>query len=536
LFLLQIRHRKASSPTCFSGLSIGRISRSMSASRALALLLLPATLSACVTASGPTTVEDCRSRRDTATAVGALLGLGLGLAVGGDNKAAAAALGGVAGGAAGLAIGSYLEDRCVELVRAREAMTEGTIAWAEVDPPAQGGQEEKTGMLVAYNAPSMFAVGEAELGGAARDELTRLATVYREGTRKVLIVGHTDDTGPAVANQRLSERRAEVVARLFAAAGVPEERIYYRGAGESMPAVSNATPEGRARNRRVEVLEMVRETDLAAFEALRETRMANLTPPAEPSDAPAAVSTPVRAPAAAPAGGGTMPSAATDAVAGPATPTVVALRDGGIDLGGTPVDGVGTLASVVGERPDSGSEGLLGDLSFIGTAFARDEDEEEEVIPTGTACIGDEYKPLGVMRSLATGGAVSVPIRDHMPGLYGTSWVQTLNGSLVSLTKVRVLRNDAQPGGDPDVLVYRDYAGGNPAPDVSASGHVRTYKGDKGLLYRVFVDEADGWPLRCADIVFSLGNPPAVVHGALYYDWNRAVNIVPYHPHMASTH
>ncbi|MEO0731001.1 MAG: OmpA family protein, partial [Pseudomonadota bacterium] len=63
---------------------------------------------------------------------------------------------------------------------------------------------------------------------------------------------HTDASGPAAMNQRLSEERANAVRNALVAAGVTSVRLVSEGRGEAQPIASNRTPEGRARNRRIE--------------------------------------------------------------------------------------------------------------------------------------------------------------------------------------------------------------------------------------------------------------------------------------------
>lgn len=67
------------------------------------------------------------------------------------------------------------------------------------------------------------------------------------------IYGHADSTGPATYNQKLSERRAEAVVNYMAERGIEKERLTTKGFGETKPAVSNDTLEGRQKNRRVEL-------------------------------------------------------------------------------------------------------------------------------------------------------------------------------------------------------------------------------------------------------------------------------------------
>jgi OOP family OmpA-OmpF porin len=83
----------------------------------------------------------------------------------------------------------------------------------------------------------------------------------REASRELLsrasyieVVGHTDDVGDDAYNQDLSEKRAEAVRDYLVSSGVDASKIVTVGMGESMPVASNTTDEGRAENRRVDVL------------------------------------------------------------------------------------------------------------------------------------------------------------------------------------------------------------------------------------------------------------------------------------------
>lgn len=73
---------------------------------------------------------------------------------------------------------------------------------------------------------------------------------------RVSVEGHTDDVGTAEANLALSEARAKAVLAALQARGVAADRLQARGLGEGKPLGANATEEGRARNRRVEVVRL----------------------------------------------------------------------------------------------------------------------------------------------------------------------------------------------------------------------------------------------------------------------------------------
>ena len=99
-----------------------------------------------------------------------------------------------------------------------------------------------------------FGFDGTALGTEARAEVDALAERVASGTGRVRLVGHADGTGPRAYNLALSVRRAEAVRDRLLERGVTPERIDVRGLGERRPVRSNATPEGRAANRRVEVL------------------------------------------------------------------------------------------------------------------------------------------------------------------------------------------------------------------------------------------------------------------------------------------
>lgn len=131
-----------------------------------------------------------------------------------------------------------------ELDRMREAL--GRIAPTRRTP---------SGMVVELANDSFhFDFDRADLRPENRELLSRIAGVLlaSEGFR-LHIYGHTDDAGPAEYNQSLSERRARSVRDYLARAGLPGELMQVEGFGKTNPRVTNATPAGRQKNRRVEI-------------------------------------------------------------------------------------------------------------------------------------------------------------------------------------------------------------------------------------------------------------------------------------------
>lgn len=99
-----------------------------------------------------------------------------------------------------------------------------------------------------------FDTNSADLKPAAFGELDAYADYMNQmSDSSVKVTGHTDSTGSATYNQKLSERRANAVKGYLEGKGIAADRISATGAGESQPIASNKTAEGRAENRRVEV-------------------------------------------------------------------------------------------------------------------------------------------------------------------------------------------------------------------------------------------------------------------------------------------
>ena len=100
-----------------------------------------------------------------------------------------------------------------------------------------------------------FATGSAALSGHAQSALSAAAqTLVQYPDTTLTINGHTDNTGNDAINEPLSRNRAESVATFLQSRGVSSTRLSTFGYGSRQPIASNATVEGRAQNRRVEIL------------------------------------------------------------------------------------------------------------------------------------------------------------------------------------------------------------------------------------------------------------------------------------------
>lgn len=172
-------------------------------------------------------------------AVGAMTGI---LTTNKDDRTGAALRGAAIGAAIGAVGGNILDKQEADLRR---------------DMGNQNVLIQNTGdrLIVTLPQDILFASDSATLRSDLQGDLRALAgnlQAYPNST--VQIVGHTDSDGEASYNRTLSSRRAEAVAQVLLNSGVPYTRIQTFGRGEDQPIATNLTAEGKARNRRVEVV------------------------------------------------------------------------------------------------------------------------------------------------------------------------------------------------------------------------------------------------------------------------------------------
>jgi outer membrane protein OmpA-like peptidoglycan-associated protein len=114
--------------------------------------------------------------------------------------------------------------------------------------------EDARGTVLTLSGSVLFASGATDLLPSARDRLVEVAEALRPTSNTLTIEGHTDAQGSDHTNEMLSLRRAERVRDFLVTQGVPAGRIEVRGMGEYRPVASNGTSNGRANNRRVEII------------------------------------------------------------------------------------------------------------------------------------------------------------------------------------------------------------------------------------------------------------------------------------------
>ncbi len=186
--------------------------------------------------------NDPNARQRNGAVIGGLVGAVAGASVSdGDDKLKGAIIGGALGAGTGALIGADLDRQAAELRGSLNSNISVT----------------NTGEYLIVNMPQdlLFATDSASVRPDLRADLSTVSSsLLKYPNSRIEVIGHTDNTGSAAYNQDLSQRRAVAVASVLRENGVPGNRIAAYGRGEDQPIASNLTAEGRAQNRRVEII------------------------------------------------------------------------------------------------------------------------------------------------------------------------------------------------------------------------------------------------------------------------------------------
>lgn len=206
----------------------------------VAVLAASVALSACNDPAMLGGNPDPNAKTKQGALLGAAVGAGLSAATGGEGSNLL--LGAAAGAAAGGLIGNQLDKQAAEL---RTQLSNDGITITNAGDR----------LIVSLPQDITFATNSSTVTPSLRADIGRVAqNLLRYPDSNVQVIGHTDSTGEATYNLGLSLQRANAVADILQSGGVGYNRINTFGKGEEQPLASNLTPEGRARNRRVEIV------------------------------------------------------------------------------------------------------------------------------------------------------------------------------------------------------------------------------------------------------------------------------------------
>ncbi len=485
--------------------------------------------------------------------LGALAGAAIGATQGGSDKVL---IGAVAGAAVGCGGGLWYKDRVDRLQKiAKEEglkmqVRELQVAAAQ-EQPKQKDKPTAVGLEASIEYAEMFPVGSANLTPEGYRKMTRVAQEFaskreeqsklpENQRRKVLVVGHTDSAGAAQFNQRLSEERARAMGQILAAAGVPRSDIYYQGAGSSRPIASNDSGDGRAQNRRVELVEVQNEallvkrvseeraspkylahgTGSASKVALAATTTAvtQKTVKAETIPAKSANTAESMTTAAATLKDKPVPQPKSGDVL---SPSLTASESVAIKLAGTGTIDFGGHLVTDSSSPLTGSIApKTPTFSIITPAYAS--------API-SSCIGDMPRVEGQVKNLANGQPLAEhSTEEYFPGLNGKPWVAAVNGHVASVGPVAVLRDEAKVAKQPAMQFIPDYKKSK-KQTAKIESVANTYEGETQILYRVFAVNQAASPVSCMDVVFDKRSGAAVA-GEIYYPKQGDAYVAQYLP------
>ncbi len=186
------------------------------------------------------------------TAWGAAGGAAVGAAAGaiishntGGKSGTGAIIGALTGATAGGLLGNYYDKQAKELAAIADVV------------------KSDNGIQVFLKNDILFSVGSSELSADSLQTLTDLNRVLKKYPKnRIVVQGYTDSTGSDAINQKLSTARAKAVYDFLLGSGLKTLSINYVGYGSANPVASNATEEGRAKNRRVVLSITANEKDL----------------------------------------------------------------------------------------------------------------------------------------------------------------------------------------------------------------------------------------------------------------------------------
>lgn len=197
-----------------------------------------------VVLAGALAAGGCATERQTQTAIGT-----------GAGAATGAVLGGAVGDSRGAVVGAAIGAGVGAAAGYNWETVKRKLGMDTRDSQVQVSEERDGALKLNVPGSVSFASGSATIDPGLYPVLNRVAETLREyPATTVTVIGHTDSVGSDAANLELSRERAAAVARFLMDRGVRAERIHFVGRGETEPVADNATDDGRAKNRRVEIL------------------------------------------------------------------------------------------------------------------------------------------------------------------------------------------------------------------------------------------------------------------------------------------
>lgn len=459
---------------------------------------------------------------------GAVIGA-LGGALAGNGNPKYIAGGAVAGLVVGCGVGYYLQNREEKLAEnaAKHGYNAEFVRISDQDGDATAFSKDSESdvfasqMTISSNRP-FFKSGKSQI--TDRRELANLDSFIKDyikgmnASSKIYIVGHTDSSGSAYYNQKLSEKRAEFIARRFARNGAPEAQIFFEGVGENQPIASNQTTEGKAKNRRFEIIDIFNDSTLSSAVPLEKVAQVSRAKKQRISNVMnekglTLVNEQMNARKSAEKAETNSPrnvATSDEPIKTAENTTPVHVKDSNpLNLEGVKFDtqrSARELTQTLGVYHDDS-------WSLISKAYA-----DPGIIDS---CAVSEPRVSSSIKTLGDGGSYS-STSDHLPGMIGNMWYNKIDpdkpSTMVILGPVTVNKDSFESEGRSDLAFIKNYHNANQSIDYRVNLNVETYRGDDAVLYRVYPKGKSS--IKCADFVFSTKGELVTKHAEIIYASN----------------
>ena len=463
--------------------------------------------------SGCQTTQGKNSNKDFLSGVGAVAAtagcLFLTNKMNNAERAVTCAAVGAAGYFAGGAIGKYFDDRAKEIEKAakeNDAVVEQSAinVWdnpnKEKSTNNKNNEESKDQLAfkAIVHSNSHFDTGSSALTYNGKEFYSKTADAFsRDGKRSVVIIGHTDNEGDSKFNQQLSENRAKEVGKIFRSKGFDPNNIYYMGAGESEPVASNATAEGRSKNRRVEIVDAYSDRGIITSRSISRKEVKESYSASKSKDE--SIPKP--------------PSNTYTLQSGP--------KVSGVDFGGVPASD--------DPWPQVFSDEAVKEKSFIGSIFSNPAHASELIPPF----LNDELDSGGSIKRLADSKEIDYRPSDFLEGHGSKNPVYGQVGNHFIVAEPVGILDDYSVGPTARMFVFLNFSSSSNGKDADTEvgGIAKVYQGLHNALYRWHADK-NHHGLIGMDILMPVPEEGSLpnggfkefkVYGKLYYQRNGKI-------------
>ena len=345
----------------------------------------------------------------------------------------------------------------------------------------------------------------------------KYAKMVKNSDSAILVIGHTDSTGSAQHNAKLSFERARSVANELMKDGIPSKDIYIYGAGESQPIASNLTRKGRAENRRIEIVSLENKPQYVSdFVRYKKSEPAYAKLRANDNLARQSGKTHQYL--------NTAPENKKEQIILKTATQHSNKRNkksaSFVDFKGSLYNGQGEdLFTYIGEQETN-------KYSLIGQAVAGKMDI--------ASCVYDEPN---VTTQIVGIDKADTNTSNYLPGMNYTAWWGKVQQHGIALSPVAVSNQSYTITAPPVVMIYKDYSPGhhNHPLKTHQQVDVNIYNGSDGVIYRVFIKDKK-YPIKCIDLAL---NKRSIRHtfkafvGKVYYQGPQGLMVADYKPEKA---